>query len=159
MSIIKLSKLLAPPSKIAHNLTGAKSLEATLSPHWQRYDSAVASHPAFNEDVENLPPLTSNDRERQLQGSISQLSNSISVVQDRNVLRFVGWPVQKEGWWTRVLHTSTDHRAVEQYHQPQPPGLFWMATTANLLKMPGRMALTAKLRIRFFTSHPKVSGP
>jgi hypothetical protein len=72
----------------------------------------------------------------------------------------ISWPVQKEGWCgaPRVLHTRPDHRAVEQYHQPQPPGLSLDGDHRESEDAWGRMALTAKLRIRFFTSHPNSIG-
>jgi hypothetical protein len=109
-----LSKLLAPPSKIAHNLDWRKVSGSILSLHIGRnmINLAVASHPTFNEEVEHLPSIdlkmTVKDNLKILhESTIEQLT---SVVQDHNVCGLViSWPVQKEGWCGapcgRVLYT------------------------------------------------------
>jgi hypothetical protein len=136
MSIRKtLSKLLAPPSAIAHNLDWRKVSGSILSLHIGRdmISLAIASHPAFNEEVEHLPSIDVKmicvDNHKVLDKStVEQLTN---VVQDRNVCGLViSWPVQKQGWCGapcgRVLHTLDQITAQSNnIINPSRPACLW----------------------------------
>jgi hypothetical protein len=160
MSIRKtLSKLLAPPSKIAHNLDWRKVSGSILSLHIGRdmISLAVASHPAFNEDVENLPSInvkmTVKDNCKVLDKStVEQLT---SVVQDRNVCGLViSWPVQKEGWCGapcgRVLHTLDQITAQSNnIINPSRPACLWDGEHRESAEDAwGRMALYSQTSVK-----------
>jgi RNase H-fold protein (predicted Holliday junction resolvase) len=109
-----LSKLLAAPSKIAHNLDWRKVSGSILSLNIGRYaiDLALASHPVLDEEVQHLPAINLKmrveDNHKVLDRSAVQAL--AKVVQEHNVCGMVvSWPVQKEGWCGapcgRVLHT------------------------------------------------------
>ena len=109
-----IMKLLTPPSKVAHALDWRKVSGSVLSMTVvkDKIEMAVASHPSFEEPVEQLPSITLEtvtvDNHKVLKPSVvEKLSN---VVNEHHVCgMLVSWPVQKEGWCGascgRVLHT------------------------------------------------------
>jgi hypothetical protein len=128
-----LSKLLAPPSKIAHNLDWRKVSGSILSLRIGRnmINLAVASHPTFNEEVENLPSIdlkmTVKDNLKILhESTIEQLTSVVPRPQrmwlGNKLARPEGGLVRRP-LWTHLVHPRSDHGPVEQYYHPQPPSL------------------------------------
>jgi hypothetical protein len=98
-----ISKLLAPPSKVAHALDWRKVSGSILSMSivGDRIDLAVAFHPSSSDSPQSLPsiPLKTqvvNNKKVLAPGVAEELS---SLMKDWEVCGLVvNWPVQKEGW-------------------------------------------------------------
>jgi hypothetical protein len=70
----------------------------------------------------------------------STVEQLTSVVQDRNVLRLCNQLARPEGGCgvdARLAHLDQITAQSNNIINPSRPACLWMATTANLLKMPG----------------------
>mmetsp|Transcript_10348 Transcript_10348/g.28574 ORF Transcript_10348/g.28574 Transcript_10348/m.28574 type:complete len:259 (+) Transcript_10348:310-1086(+) len=109
-----ISRFLATPGKIAHQLDWTKSSGVVLSLHLGKssIDLAVTAHPSTENPIQALPsiPVESETKNNQKVLKAHILEELSDIVKQWKVCGLVvSWPVQKEGWCGapcgRVLHT------------------------------------------------------